>query len=75
MLADLIVRVIRTWVPIGIGWLVSFLALPADTAVQVAASITAAVIAAYYVLAAELEEHVHPVFGWLLGIPKDRTKA
>jgi hypothetical protein len=77
MFSDFLVRQIRTWVPIAVGWGISFLGLvlPADLSASLTMSLTAAITAGYYVLASELEAHVHPAFGWLLGMPKDRTKA
>lgn len=67
MLASLI----RTFVPIVVGWLLSIpiakqLGLSAEQATQL---VTAVVIAAYYAAARVLERYVTPKFGWLLGKP------
>lgn len=68
-LTDTIVRLIRTWVPIAIGTLIS--AVPFLDGVFNTEAVVALCIAAYYALAAFLEAQVHPAFGWLLGRPKE----
>jgi hypothetical protein len=72
MLSDIIVRFIRTYVPIGVGLIVGWLALPDSVGSDLTAALTPVFIAAYYAIAALLEK-VHPIFGWLLGVPKDKT--
>ena len=67
MLHDYIVRLIRTWVPALIAWL-------ASKGIDLGVDLTAVVFALYYALVAFLEERVSPWFGWLLGVPKSRTK-
>jgi len=69
MLSDSIVRLIRTYVPLVVGYLVA--QVPGLSGVIDTEALTLAVIAGYYGLAALLENKVHPAFGWLLGIPKE----
>jgi len=77
-LSDPIVRLIRTWVPIGLGWLIAWLFGLAPWLEDVLSinieTATALTVAAYYALAAWLE-NFNPFFGWLLGIPKARAQA
>lgn len=71
---DQIVSLIRTWVPLAIGWGASRL-LAAGIDIDETALTTAlvpAITAAYYGLARLLEK-LHPFFGWLLGVPKQPT--
>ena len=72
MLEDTIIRLIRTWVPIAVGWAISI--IPGVEGVINEAALTALIIAAYYALATLLETRVWAGFGWLLGVPKDRTR-
>lgn len=70
MFSDPIVRLIRTWVPIAVATLAVNLPWLADAFNTDA--LVAGFIAAYYALAAYLENEVHPAFGWFLGYPKNR---
>lgn len=72
MLADTIIRLIRTFVPVAVGWAITV--IPGVAGVINEAALTALLIAAYYALAALLEQKVWSGFGWLLGVPKTRTK-
>lgn len=70
-MSDFIVSLIRTWVPIVIGGLVSWLValgvdVPDAQAVQLAAVTTGLVIGVYYTAARALERRF-PAFGLLLG--------
>ena len=69
MLSDPIVRTIRTYVPMLLGYLVA--QVPLLSGVIDTEALTMAVVAGYYGLAALLENKVHPAFGWLLGLPKN----
>lgn len=73
MLSDVIVRLIRTWVPIGIGYLISV--IPGVEGIINQEALIALCIAGYYALAAVLEEKVWYGFGWLLGVPKAKTEV
>lgn len=70
MLSDTFVRLIRTYVPMLVGMLIANFPFLADAFNTDA--LVVAMIAAYYALAAYLENKVHPAFGWLLGMPKAR---
>ena len=77
--SDNIVRSIRTWVPIGVGiglaWLARIVGIVIDEQSSVAVQTVATLIAqgVYHDLAVWLEKRI-PAFGWLLGIPKSHTK-
>lgn len=74
MFNDTIVSLIRTWIPIAVGFVVVQLAgwgIEADASVLNQAIIPI-VSGAYYAVARALEK-VHPFFGWLLGAPKTPT--
>ena len=73
MFHDYIARLIRTLVPGAVAWLAGLLALSAELSADLQTTLTAVIFAAYYALVALLEEKVHPMFGWLLGLPKNRT--
>ena len=64
---DSITRLIRTYVPILVGMLIT--QFPFLDGVFNETVLVALVIAAYYSLASLLEK-VHPFFGYLLGVPK-----
>jgi hypothetical protein len=73
--SDLGLSVIRTWVPIGvgfvIGWVVSFGLFDVSAADQ--AGVTAWCIAgatALYYVAVRWAETKWPQVGWLLGVPR-----
>jgi len=71
MLNDLVTSLIRTVVPIAVGWVVFLLAnigLDVDSS-QVAGFLTALFGAVWYTLARWIEGK-YPNFGWLLGSPK-----
>jgi hypothetical protein len=74
-MSDLGLSVIRTWVPIGvgfvIGWVVSFGLIDVSAADQ--AGVTAWCIAAataIYYLGVRWAETKVPQLGWLLGVPR-----
>lgn len=62
---DLIVSMIRTWVPVLVGWLVTTLGLDVDSA-STAAALVAALSAGYYLVVRVVEQRWAPA-GWLLG--------
>lgn len=67
--------IIRTWVPIIVGSVISWLAtrglsLDKSTADAATVAITGVAIALYYVVVRLFEKYVSPKFGWLLGIAK-----
>lgn len=69
---DLLGSLIRTLVPLVVGWLIGLAArrgLDVDSA-DLTALVTGAVTALYYALARVLERYVSPRFGWLLGLPR-----
>lgn len=74
MLTNYVTSLIRTWVPIGVGLLVTFLAthfnvvLSGKTGDALVAVVTAAAGAVYYSVVRLLEER-YPQLGWLLGKP------
>ncbi len=68
-LSDPIVRAIRTVVPTAVAILVAN--FPFLDGVFNTDALIGVAIGAYYLLAAFLENRVHPLFGWLLGMPKD----
>jgi hypothetical protein len=74
MLNNTITSLVRTWVPMAVGLLATFLAehlhfvLSGDTQKGLIALTTAGVSAAYYLLVRLLEQKV-PSIGWLLGHP------
>ena len=66
---DLIVSLIRTYVPLGVGWALSTLATIGIVGVDSEAAIAAVTVittGAYYALARYVERQV-PGAGWLLG--------
>lgn len=71
-MSDFIASLIRTWVPIAIGFLVSWGLLPTDLSDEAVLALSALIMGAYYLLARALERK-WPVFGWLLGLPKTPT--
>lgn len=71
-MSDFIVSLVRTYVPIAIGYLVSLGVLPDDLSDQATAAATAGIIGAYYLLARALESKF-PKLGFLLGVPKTPT--
>ena len=71
-MSDFLTSLIRTWVPILVGYLVSLGLLPASLSDSATAAFTALVIGVYYALVRVLETR-WPAFGWLLGSPKKPT--
>lgn len=66
------ISIIRTYVPIGVGALATFLARTLDVEIDTAATataVTAVASAVWYGLVRLLEKR-WPQFGWLLGAPK-----
>ena len=71
---DLLISVIRTWVPIAVGTVLTYLAtkgieVDEATRVNLIAGLTGLVSALYYALA-RLLENLWPSFGLLLGVRK-----
>lgn len=69
---DAMIALVRTIVPLAVGWLIAFLALPEGVAPQLELIATAAATAAYYAGVRALSEK-WSWFGWLLGYPVDPT--
>jgi uncharacterized membrane protein (DUF441 family) len=72
--SDLVISLIRTWVPTGVGVAVAWLSaygfeLSPENEVAIAGGIVAAVAALYYWAARALENR-WPAFGYLLGVAK-----
>lgn len=72
---ELVISQIRTWVPLFVGALASWLATRGinldDTAVQgLVAFLTALLGSLYYLVVRLFEKYVSPKFGWLLGYAK-----
>lgn len=66
---DYIVSLIRTWVPVGVGVVITWVAnqLGADIdSVEVGMAVTGMVIAIYYAVVRKLEDR-YPALGLLLG--------
>ena len=70
VLSDVVVRGIRTFVPLAVGWLYSEWDLPWLSVDPELVAATAA--AAWWTLASAIESRV-PWLGWLLGVPKHLT--
>lgn len=74
-MSDQLISLIRTYVPIGVGIILTWLAstagiiLDPSSSAAVTAGVTGLVIAVYYGIARLLEK-VSPVFGVLLGATK-----
>jgi hypothetical protein len=68
-MSDFITSLVRTYVPILIGYLVSLGILPSTLSDQATAAFTALIIGVYYLLVRLLETRF-PWLGWLLGSPK-----
>lgn len=72
---DYALSLVRTWVPIGVGYVLTFLAvrwgigIDENTSAQISAAVTAVVTALYYALVRLLERR-WPWFGKLLGSSK-----
>lgn len=72
MLNDYLLSLVRTWVPVGVGSVLTYLGvhygilLPEDMSGQLAIGVTALVVGAYYTVVRGLEAK-WPVFGKLLG--------
>lgn len=74
---DYFTSLVRTYVPLIVGAVISWLALhgikPSITAAQMSVlytTLTAAVTALYYTIVRLFEHYVSPKFGWLLGLAK-----
>lgn len=72
---DYVISLIRTWVPVGVGLVITWLArklgvvLDEDTSAA-ASAVAAAVVTAVYYAAARALESRWPALGVLLGAPK-----
>ena len=72
---DYVASLIRTWVPVGVGFVVTLLAtkfnfvVDDETKAQGIAFFTAILTGVYYA-AVRLLEKKNPKFGWLLGLAK-----
>lgn len=69
-IGDALIALLRTVVPMIVGWVLARLALPAEVAPQVELILTAAITAGYYALVRLLAARWSGV-GWLLGYPVD----
>lgn len=70
-MSNFITSLIRTYVPIGVGAVISYFAtlgleIDADTQLQLVLALTAVIQAAYYFIARKLEKK-YPQLGFLLG--------
>lgn len=75
MFHDMLIAVIRTFVPSVVGTAIAWgidhgVTVPDDVQVQLSAALVALCITLYYALVTLLERKVNPAFGWLLGVPK-----
>lgn len=72
---DYVLSLVRTWVPVGVGAVLSWLAVrfgivvPEDISTEVTVGLTAVVVAVYYGIVRALEAR-WPWFGKLLGAKK-----
>lgn len=78
-MSNFLVQVIRSVVPIIVGWLVGLLAavsinVPADVQATLVVSASTLAASLYYVAVAWLER-TYPVFGWLLGVARNPVYA
>lgn len=72
MLSDYLVSLIRTFVPIGVGIVLAYLAKKGFNLTVDAEALTLAVIGVYYAVVRKLEAR-WSWLGWLLGTPKAPT--
>jgi len=75
MLGPALLGTIRTFVPVVVGALVTWLVgvgvnLDEDTVGALSVALLGLITAAYYFAVTLLERHVHPYFGVLLGAPR-----
>lgn len=74
MLTNYVTSLVRTWVPIGVGLVLTWLAehfhviISSSTSDALVAVATAALSAGYYAVVRAVEHKV-PSLGWLLGVP------
>lgn len=69
-IGDALIALLRTVVPMIVGWVLARLALPAAVGPQIELILTAAITAGYYTLVRLLSLR-WLWFGWLLGYPTD----
>lgn len=69
-IGDALIALVRTVVPMIVGWVLARLALPAEVAPQLELILTALLTALYYSTVRALSAK-WPRFGWLLGYPVD----
>jgi hypothetical protein len=69
-MTDFITSLVRTWVAIAVGWLISVGVLSSSLSDPAVQALTGAIIGLYY-LVVRLLEKKWPIFGWLLGIAKE----
>ena len=67
-IGDALIALVRTIVPLAVGWLIAFLALPESVAPQVELIATASATAAYYALI-RLASAKWQWLEWFLGYP------
>jgi uncharacterized membrane protein (DUF441 family) len=77
-MSDYLISLIRTWVPVGIGsalaWLATFgVDLDADTQAGLVVTLTAVVIAVYYAVVRKLEQRWPAIGRVLLGLGAAKT--
>ena len=75
MLGPALLGTLRTFVPVVVGALVTWLIgagvnLDEETVGALSVALLGIITAAYYFVVTLLERHVHPYFGVLLGAPK-----
>ncbi len=72
---SLLPSVLRTFVPLIVGAVISILARLGDTVDSDAVTtiVTAGITGVYYLVVRVLEYRVKPQFGWLLGYPAQPT--
>lgn len=76
MISNLVPSLIRTYVPLAVGWLVAWLSgigVQVDSA-QFELALSAGLAAGYYALVRLLERR-WPALGWLLGHPSQPSYA
>ena len=71
-MADQITSLVRTWVPIAVGALISWGVLPADLSDSATLAFGGLIMGAYYAAVRVLEARF-PWVGWLLGKAKTPT--
>lgn len=66
---DLVRSLVRTYVPVVVGLLVTWGVLPSNLSEE-AGAVAMALVTGLYYLAVRLAERRWPILGWLLGSPR-----